>query len=226
MYAAERENNGYFKLINRKPISLGLDGSSMAEHPSITEITKSDVDSDPGPEIIDLGDRPPDDLLGAFNSSTARALLQQLRASPTYPSELAEEIDTSVQNVHYHLTKLEEADAVEAVDTVYSEKGREMTVYAPTADPLVLVSGSEERRQQVVEALSHLLGAIGMIAAGSIAVQELTELLFYPDGPTPIAMDGGQYAITPVTNVAPPIGLYFFVAGILGLVGYLAWRRY
>lgn len=196
----------------------------MSELPILTEITSGSNEHDPEPLILNLADEAADELVRAVHSSTARQLLQQLRESPAHPSELANHLDTSIQNVHYHLGKLEEAGAVTSVDTVYSEKGREMTVYAPTADPLVLVSGGADERQDVVEALSRLLGAVGILALGSVAVQEFVEAVFYAGGPTWLAREGGAYGSVPMTNVAPPVGLVVFLAGLLALAGWARWR--
>lgn len=74
----------------------------------------------------------------AVSSSTARALLRVLQVDPAPASDLAEAVDTSLQNVQYHLDRLCEVGLVEAVDTWYSTRGRQMTVYAPTAKRLVV----------------------------------------------------------------------------------------
>lgn len=189
-----------------------------------TESAK-DTESDPDPTIVRLTEDGGDDLLSALSSSTARRILEQLRASPSPPSKLADETETSLQNIHYHLDKFEAADAIEVVDMVYSEKGREMNVYAPTGEPLVLIASSEDDRQNLVDALSTLLGSIGVLTLMSVAVQELIERVFYPGGPTTAAPNGGQYAMPPMTNVAPPVGLYVFIVGFVMLLSWFVWQR-
>lgn len=64
-----------------------------------------------------------------------------LHDRPAPPSEVAEQVETSLPNVRYHLDKLEAADLIEVVDVRYSERGFEMDVYAPTDDPLFLFAG-------------------------------------------------------------------------------------
>jgi hypothetical protein len=59
------------------------------------------------------------------------------------------------------------------VDTAYSEKGREMNVYAPTDRPLVVYAGKEEETSGLRAALSRLLGAVGALALGSVVVEAL-----------------------------------------------------
>lgn len=83
------------------------------------------------------------DVLSAVSSDTARAILLELQERPLTASEIATTTGTSIQNVKYHLTNLEDAGLIEVTDRVYSQKGREMKIYAPTAQPLLLVAGSE-----------------------------------------------------------------------------------
>jgi DNA-binding transcriptional ArsR family regulator len=78
------------------------------------------------------------DVLQVLSSATAREILATLESEPTTASEIAESLDQSVQNVSYHLDRLREADLITPTETWYSEKGREMTVYALTTERLVV----------------------------------------------------------------------------------------
>src|SRR6056297_1823806 len=124
------------------------------------------------PRVIGVDSDDADDLLGALSSDTARELLASLHEDPATPSDLAETIDTSLQNAQYHLGKLEDADVIQVVDTVYSEKGREMNVYAPSDQPLVVFAGREEKTTGLKAALSRLLGAFGALGLLSVAIQQ------------------------------------------------------
>lgn len=160
---------------------------------------------DATPRIVGLNSEDADDLLSALSSETARKLLAALHEEPATPSKVAERIDTSLQNVQYHLENLEEAEAIEVVDSVYSEKGREMNVYAPTDQPLVVFAGDEEASSGLKTALSRLLGGLGVVAAGALAVQSafgsggLGGLFNGGDGTAPGAgavTDGGEVVTT------------------------------
>lgn len=78
------------------------------------------------------------EVLRALTSETAREIAGTLGEEPATVSNIADAVDTSLQNVQYHLARLSEVDLVEAVDTWYSEKGKEMTVYALTTEELVI----------------------------------------------------------------------------------------
>lgn len=107
---------------------------------------------DAEPWLVGLEDAD-DDVFAALTSETARALLAELYDEPAAASELAERVDTSLQNTHYHIEKLQSADLVDVVETCYSSKGTEMDIYAPTGDPLLLVVGEREDSGTVRQAL-------------------------------------------------------------------------
>lgn len=191
---------------------------------------------DAGPRVVGVYDSAADDVLDALSSGTARQILAELHEDPAPPSELAERVDTSIQNVRYHLEKLEDCGAVEVVDTGYSEKGREMDIYAPADQPLVVFAGDREQRSTLRTALKRLLGAVGLLAVTSVLVQALF-------GDLPIDLGGGGgpdgQPLPPMTDAptstpqpeAPegvatlPPGLLFFAGGLL-VIAVVAAVRY
>ena len=92
-------------------------------------------------QVVSLGDDDSDAVFSVLSSTVARRVLAELYREPATQSELADRVDTSIQNVSYHLGNLADAGLVDVVDEWYSEKGREMDVYAPAGSPLVLVVG-------------------------------------------------------------------------------------
>lgn len=122
------------------------------------------------PRVVDLEDEDADAVFGALSSSTAREIYSTLAEEPGTPSDVAEAVDSSIQNVRYHLEKLEDAGLVEVVDTWYSSRGNEMSVYA-TADGPLIVTSDESAASKVRTALSRFIGGVGALAAGSLLVQ-------------------------------------------------------
>ncbi|WP_423743814.1 helix-turn-helix domain-containing protein (plasmid) [Haladaptatus sp. SPP-AMP-3] len=135
--------------------------------------SSSDVEPPSGgtPRVLGVDSDDADDLLGALSSETARGLLSELHDQPATASELSDRADTSLQNAQYHLKKLEDADLISPVDTIYSEKGREMKVYAPTDGPLILFAGKEEQTTGLKDALSRVLGVAVLLGLVSAAIQ-------------------------------------------------------
>ncbi|MFB6353743.1 MAG: ArsR/SmtB family transcription factor [Halobacteriales archaeon] len=189
--------------------------------------------ADAEPRVIGIDDEVADDLLAAMSSDTARELLAALHEEPAAPSELADRVDTSLQNTQYHLRKLEDAGAVEVVDTVYSEKGREMKLYGPTDRPLVVVAGGSDETASLRTALATLLSGLGVVAVLAVLVQYLVaEPAAETDGgqmdammaerATPVAAAGGPLP-DPAALLAEP-GVLFFLGGLAVLVaGFAVW---
>ncbi|WP_435073207.1 ArsR/SmtB family transcription factor [Halorubrum sp. HHNYT27] len=135
--------------------------------PSLPDATPDDRE----PRIVGVDDEDADDLIAALSSETARNILTCLHDEPATKSEIAAEVDTSLQNVQYHLAKLDGADLVDVVDTTYSEKGREMDVYAAADEPLVLFAGGSEESAGIKSALARLLGGYALIGLAALVAQ-------------------------------------------------------
>jgi DNA-binding transcriptional ArsR family regulator len=161
--------------------------------PSTSDATPAE---DSEPRVVGVDSDAADDVLAALSSETARELLAALHDDPATPSELADTVDTSLQNTQYHLGNLEDADVVEVADTIYSEKGREMKVYAPADQPLVLFAGQEEETSTLKTALSRLLGGVGIVGAASLALHRIAgqTAVAPPTGEGGRADDGGAVA--------------------------------
>ncbi|WP_227133914.1 ArsR/SmtB family transcription factor [Halorubellus salinus] len=205
---------------------------------------------DAEPRVIGLDSEDADDLIGALSSGTARELLTALHEDPATPSKLADRVDTSLQNTQYHLEKLEDADVIEVIDTAYSAKGREMKVYAPANQPLVVFAGGEEKSTGLKAALTRLLGAFALLAGLSVLVQAVAGdlgALFGGDagvgrpapgpGEAPVAGNANNSTVettTAATDAAAgaadaalsaiPPGVAFFLGGALVLAaGFAYW---
>ncbi|GAB6878758.1 hypothetical protein JCM17823_10320 [Halorubrum gandharaense] len=147
--------------------------------PSPPDLTPDDRD----PRVVGVDDDEADDLIAALGSETARNVLTTLHEEPATTSEIADELNTSLQNVQYHLGKLTDADLVDVVDTAYSEKGREMNVYAPADEPLVLFAGGSTSSGGIRTALKRLLGGYAVLGLAALAAQRLLSVAA-PDGTT------------------------------------------
>jgi DNA-binding transcriptional ArsR family regulator len=135
--------------------------------------SEPDVDRAEEPRIIGIDSEEADDLLSALTSDTARKILARLHDDPTTPAKLADSVDTSLQNVQYHLQRLESAGVIEVAGTAYSEKGREMNVYAPADRALVVVAGQQDETAGLKTALSRLLGGVGVLGIASVVLDRV-----------------------------------------------------
>jgi len=167
------------------------------------------------------------ELLSSLSSDTARAVLTALHEEPATASEIAERVDTSLQNVRHHLSNLEEAGLIRVADVRYSEKGREMNVYAPAEEPMVVFVGREDESASFVERLRRMVP----VAAGLVLLSLLVQYLIVPTA-TPGSLPGiarspeGVGTLLPTPTYVPP-GLVFLLGGalVIGLVVAVQWYR-
>lgn len=122
-----------------------------------------------GPRFLDLDDDTADEVFEALAAGTTREIFLALHEQPQTASDLAEQTDTSVQNVQYHLGKLKDVELVESVDTWYSERGSEMDVYAPTDESLVLFAGKDKERS-IRSIFNRFVGVASVLAPSSLLV--------------------------------------------------------
>ncbi|WP_276258413.1 ArsR/SmtB family transcription factor [Haloglomus litoreum] len=158
------------------------------------------------------------DLLSSLASDTARSVLTALHEEPATASEVADRVDTSLQNARHHLNSLQDADLVEVEETRYSSKGREMSVYAPVSDPTVVFVGSREHDGGLLDSLRSVLPVLTVLALASLLVQWLVvpSVGSTASGELPRigeSLGGGA-------PLALPVGLVFLAGGLLvaGLV--------
>lgn len=175
-------------------------------------------DDDGGTRLLWLDDDDAENLLGSLSSDTARSVLVALHEEPKTASELADNVDTSLQNVRHHLDNLTDAELVETTETRYSVKGREMKVYAPVNDSLVLCVGDTEERNSLLSSLRNYVGAAVALVVGSLLVHVafgtgLTAI----DGPTsPRVADSVGSSSADLLGVLPP-ALAFLAGGLVVL---------
>ena len=92
--------------------------SALPHRPTVDHAPREQTD-------VVIGRDEPTDALCVLSCDTAQRILAAL-----------------LQNVPYHLDRLCDAELIAPVNTWYSEKGKEMTVYAPTAERLVVRFGA------------------------------------------------------------------------------------
>jgi DNA-binding transcriptional ArsR family regulator len=187
----------------------------------------SSAPDDASPRVIGLDSADADDLIGALSSGTARRILAVLHEEPASASEVAARVDSSLQNVQYHLGRMEDAGLVEVHETVYSEKGREMKVYTPSDRPLVVVAARESETTGLRDALLRLLGAVGVLGLLSVLVQFLLGGADQSGAATSAdSAEGARIAAETTTAVSSglPPGLLFFLGGLVVVLGtFVVW---
>lgn len=123
--------------------------------------TDPSIDRSEDPSVLYVDSDETEKMLSTLASETALDIFRTLNDEPLTASEIADRRDITVQNASYHLENLQEVDLIEVVDTCYSEKGREMNIYAVTTDPKVVVLGTRSDRGNLRRAFGQMAAAIG-----------------------------------------------------------------
>jgi predicted transcriptional regulator len=90
-------------------------------------------------DILDDGD-----VLDVLATDTARRIILALSDSSGTASDIADDLGASVQNVCYHLDRLQSAGLVEGIGSRYSSKGRKMEIYGLVTNPIVVQFGETD----------------------------------------------------------------------------------
>jgi len=138
--------------------------------------TDASVERSGEPAVLTLDDDTTRDAIEALSSETAYEIFRLLNETPATPARIADHLDQSLQNSHYHLRNLEAAGLIEVTDTCYSEKGREMNVYVVADDPTLLFLGTENDRptlKRAFKSFASLLGPPSILLAVGESISRL-----------------------------------------------------
>lgn len=157
--------------------------------------------------ILPLNDKNSKKITQIISSDTARNILEAVASEPLSASEIAEKLGIPLSTVQYNLDKLNDAGLVKVERTKYSEKMKEVKIYAPQRKFVVIVPEKTDRKN-VIATLKRYLTVIFFAVAGSGMIEFLT-MKMKMKGPGweevtgGIAeKGGGDYAPIP----APPMG--------------------
>lgn len=210
-----------------------ITGGYVDDEPEVVEVSifplRTSASEEPGePRLVDIGDDDADAVFDALSSTTARRAYAAIADEPRTASDLAETLDCSLQNARYHLDNLSTAGLVTEVDTWYSSRGSEMTVYGTSDGPIVLFAGDEESGSEVRQALQTLIGGTIVVAVLGVLINWVTRPARTPDSADVFmtSASGTEAAGSGLEWVIALPGLLFAVGGVLvllGVTGYLLW---
>jgi DNA-binding transcriptional ArsR family regulator len=138
--------------------------------------SRLEVSPSPGePRVLDIDGDGADAAFDALGSETARRVLAATYEEPRTPAEIRGEVGTSLQNVHYHIENLEDAGLIEPAGTGYSEKGTEVTVYAPESEAVVLFAGDDHAGARLRDRLTAIFGLAATVVLATLVFAVLTD---------------------------------------------------
>ncbi|WP_435317747.1 ArsR/SmtB family transcription factor [Haloarchaeobius sp. TZWSO28] len=164
---------------------------------------KRAVEHEPGQsKLVGLTDETADEVFATLSSATARTILEALYEEPHTPADLREVTGTTLQNVHYHLTNMENAGLIEVVDTWYSEKGSAMNVYAPCARAVLVMASSRDDRSIFRDLLARVLAVVVFLGVATLTLARVLDELARPEPITEMASLAGDAASQPASQPA------------------------
>lgn len=191
----------------------------LSRHPSAKTIKQS---REQEPSVLEIDDKDADDVFSALSSETAREVLTSLYRQPQTASEVAASVDTSLQNVSYHLANLQEAGLIKIVETWYSDQGKEMNVYVSSNELLVLYAGDGVHPTSLSTVMKQLAGFTGVFALLGVLVQYLAQQVASSSNPIHTGTGG---SVSDSLFMLPP-GLLFFLGSLLALIAIFGWWYY
>lgn len=118
-------------------------------------------EKNPGEEkllILPLGDESKK-ITQVISNDTARQIIELLADKPLSASDIAQSLHAPLTTVAYNLENLESVGLIKVEKIKYSEKGREVRIYAPVRKLIILVPEKTDRNS-VGDILRKYLGII------------------------------------------------------------------
>jgi len=125
--------------------------------------------------IVPLGGDESKTITQAIANDTARKILELLAESAMSTSSIAKKLDIPLTTVQYNIEKLMEAGLVIVEKTKYSEKGREVKMYAPAKRMIVLVPKTASS-QSLIDALKKYFVLLPIAAVAALFIEVAMQL--------------------------------------------------
>jgi len=120
-----------------------------------------EIEKDQGNEkllILPLGEESKK-ITQVISNDTARQIIELLAEAPLSASDIAGRLRAPLTTITYNLENLESVGLIKVEKVKYSEKGREVKIYAPVRKLIVLVPEKTDRKS-VADILRKYLGII------------------------------------------------------------------
>ncbi len=115
-----------------------------------------------------------------ISNDTARKIIELLADAPLSASDIAERLQTPLTTIVYNLENLESVGLIRVEKIKYSEKGREVKIYAPVRKPIVLVPEKTDRKS-ITDILRKYVGVV----QAAVFASSIIEFLLFRAGAPP-----------------------------------------
>lgn len=136
---------------------------------SIFPITSEKKASVEESEVVELESQRAEVVLDALSSKTTRKIFLEIYDKESSISEISERTDNSIQNVKYHVEKLQESNLIEEARVKHTENGNQMKLYCPKSEAVVLLASRKNKEETLRSALKRV-GGITVLAGAFAAI--------------------------------------------------------
>lgn len=136
---------------------------------------KHTTDKPEDTRIVELGSNQSQVVLDALSSKTTRTVLLEIHSEPASISQVSNRVDSSIQNIKYHIDKLNEAGLVEETGEWHTEGGNQMTLYGPTDKAILLVASDDDPESVLKRAVKKFTAILfGTVASATVLYKALS----------------------------------------------------
>ncbi|VVB89572.1 Helix-turn-helix domain protein [uncultured archaeon] len=125
-----------------------------------------------------------------ISNDTARRIIELLADAPLSASDIAERLQTPLTTIVYNLENLESVGLIRIEKIKYSEKGREVKIYAPIRK-LIIVVPEKTDRKSITDILRKYVGVV----LAAVFASSIIEFLLFRTGTLPGTMKSYSYDI-------------------------------
>ncbi|MBU4340061.1 MAG: helix-turn-helix domain-containing protein [Euryarchaeota archaeon] len=151
----------------------------------------------PGDEkllILPLGEESKK-ITQVISNDMARKILDLLADAPLSASDIAERLATPLTTIVYNLENLESVGLIKVERIKYSEKGREVRIYAPVRKLIVIVPEKIDRKS-ITDILRKYVGVV----LAAVLASSIIEFLLFRAGAPPWELTAYSYDMKSATD--------------------------
>jgi len=123
-------------------------------------------------------------LTQVISNDTARKIIELLADAPLSASDIAERLQTPLTTIVYNLENLEGVGLIKIEKIKYSEKGREVKIYAPVRKLIVVVPEKTDRKS-ITDILRKYVGVV----LAAVFASSIIEFFLLRAGSPPLMME-------------------------------------
>lgn len=124
-----------------------------------------------------------------ISNDTARKIIELLADAPLSASDIAERLLTPLTTIVYNLENLESVGLIKVEKIKYSEKGRQVKIYAPVRKLIVVVPEKTDRKS-ITDILRKYVGVV----LAAVFASGIIEFLLFRTGAPPWMMEKSSYS--------------------------------